>query len=131
MTVFLVSAGEYDRYRIVAAFSSREKAEAFVNEKDFSRLKEEHPEALVCAVDDSMILHDKRLNYQIEEMDLDSTPNTVWYLVKDIGVADDPKEVPYYRLCSYIRSADPEDGPEEDKTQADVDEYIANMKKVQ
>lgn len=62
--IYLVSDGSYSDYYIVAAFSARELAEAFVKEQD------EH----------SLASFDKpgKSDYRVEEMEIDGAPKSVW-----------------------------------------------------
>jgi len=77
MTAYVVTAGEYDNYRIVGVFSSEEKARAYLNEPALDALLGQHPKAVTVGGDGHW-LHYSKWEYRVEEFDMDSLDPLQW-----------------------------------------------------
>jgi len=113
-----VTEGSYDDYHVVGVFSTKEKAESFLNENARQGLLAQHPE----------IKHKHLWGEQggIEEYEMDSRPPQEWYARKVIVYSDDRE----YVLGYQIDKTDANGGKRPDVTEVELEDYRRRVAEV-
>lgn len=84
MKVFIVSHGDYSDYEIAGVFSTRERAEGYINDVELQALRAQHPDAVLVAFRGHHIHYSTTPFNDIEEFDVDVLPATKYRVVKSV-----------------------------------------------